>query len=118
MRTIRATCPLCTDEVDLRPGQITLHLVGSTSTDGNRYGFECPRCEVFVVKPAGANAVELLLEGGVELSTSRTAPWERAPVHPEGPPPGPAFTLDDVLGFHELLATPDWFSRLLDTHGR
>lgn len=116
MRTIRATCPLCTGQVDLRPAQITLHIAEVPNTGENRYGFECPRCQVFVVKPAGANAVELLLEGGVELSTAATAPWERPPsAHPEAPPSGPRFTRDDVLHLHDLLEREDWFEQLLAT---
>ena len=114
MRTIRATCPLCTDEVDLKPDQITLHLLEPGSPTGNRYGFECPRCEVFVVKPAGLNAVELLLEGGVELSTAAVAPWEARPSHPEDPPAGPALTHDDLIDLHLLLQTDDWFASLLE----
>jgi hypothetical protein len=118
MRTIRATCPLCTDEVDLRPGQITLHLVdqqSDASYHGSRYGFECPTCEVFVVKPAGANAVELLLEGGVSLSTDTVAPWEKAKAHPENPPAGAPFTADDVLDLHLLLQSEHWFDDLVAT---
>lgn len=114
MRTIRATCPLCTDEVDLTPQQVTLHLLDPESQTGNRYGFKCPRCEVFVVKPAGRSAVELLLEGGVELSTDRVAPWERTVSHPESPPDGPAFTWDDVLDLRLLLEHDDWFARLCE----
>lgn len=116
VKTIRATCPMCTDEVDLRPHEITLHLVDplrADRSDGNRYGFRCPSCEVFVVKPAGEHAIELLIEGGVELSTDPRAPWEQTPRHPEAPAPGPRFTRDDVLDLHLLLQEPGWFDQLL-----
>lgn len=117
MKTIRATCPLCSDEVDLRPHEITLHLVDpvlAPDADGSRYGFECPQCEVFVVKPAGQHAVELLIEGGVELCTDPVAPWDRqlATPHPESPPEGPPLTYDDLLDLHLALRDPDWFSEL------
>lgn len=114
MKTIRATCPMCTDEVDLRPHEITLHLVDPLRSEvtGNRYGFRCPSCEVFVVKPAGEHAIELLIEGGVELSTAPSAPWERAPGHPESPSEGPAFTHDDVLDLHLKLRDEHWFDEL------
>lgn len=119
MRQIRAVCPLCTDEVDLRPAAITLHVSSDASGGPHRYGFECPHCEVFVVKPAGSTAIRLLLEGGVELSTTDVAPWERAPSgHPEDPPGGAPFTPDDVLQLHELLASDDWFAQLQDTSER
>lgn len=116
MKTIRATCPMCTEEVDLRPHEITLHLVDPLRAghgDSNRYGFRCPACDVFVVKPAGEHAIELLIEGGVELSTEPRAPWEQQPVHPEEPTDGPAFTPDDVLDLHLKLQQPDWFDEVL-----
>lgn len=114
MRTIRAVCPFCTDEVDLRPRQITLHVAQIPTGAPNRYGFQCPQCDVFVVKHAGATAVELLLEGGVELSTGTVAPWERPTArHPEDPPAGPAFTREDLLRLHDLLEQDDWFDQLL-----
>lgn len=118
MKTIRATCPLCSDEVDLKPHEITLHIVDpvfTPTTNGSNYGFECPHCEVFVVKPAGQHAIELLIEGGVELCTDAVPPWEmpeRAP-HPEAPPPGPPLTHDDLLDLHLLLRRSDWFDELL-----
>lgn len=113
MRTIRAVCPLCSDEVDLRPAQITLH-VARIETGAPRYGFECPQCAVFVVKPAGTTAVELLLEGGVELSTAPRAPWDHTvPGHPESPPAGAPFTPRDLLRFDQLLERDDWFDELL-----
>jgi hypothetical protein len=115
VKTIRATCPMCTDEVDLRPQEITLHLVDplrALATDGNRYGFRCPSCEVFVVKPAGEHAIELLIEGGVELSTALDPPWDDAPVHPEQPDDGPPFTADDVLDLHLKLSEDGWFDEL------
>jgi hypothetical protein len=129
MRTIRATCPLCSDQVDLQPDEVTLHLVDAASQTRNRYGFRCPSCEVFVVKPAGTVAVELLLEGGVLVTEAEVAPWETelvggelavpaAPPHPEDPPTGPAFTPDDVLDLHALLQRDDWFDQLLDSVGK
>ncbi|MDX1619432.1 MAG: hypothetical protein R3320_00475 [Nitriliruptorales bacterium] len=117
MKTIRATCPLCTQEVDLRPHEITLHIVDAAHapiTDGSRYGFACPHCEVFVVKPAGQHAIELLIEGGVELCTEPVAPWEHTShtPHPESPPDGPPLTHDDLLDLHLALQRPGWFVEL------
>lgn len=114
MRTIRAVCPLCTGEIDLRPAEITLHVVEIPTGPPNRYGFECPDCQVFVVKPAGPAAVELLLEGGVVVATGDLAPWERPPsCHPEQPAPGPRINESDVHLMRDLLMRDDWFERLL-----
>lgn len=117
MTTLRAVCPACTDEVDLTPEQITLHLPDPAASHGSAYAFRCPACADLAVKPADARTVELLLLGEVRVHTGRTAPWERGLLpdggHPELPADGPAFTLDDVLALHELLETADWFDRLL-----
>jgi hypothetical protein len=34
-------------------------------------------------------------------------------LHPEDPPGGPAFTADDQLDLHQLLAGDTWFSEVL-----
>ena len=117
MTTIRATCPQCTDEVDLRPHEITLHIVDPILTpavEGGRYGFECPSCTRFVVRPAGEHAIALLVEGGVEICTDPVAPWDQdtAPPHPELPPDGPPLTHDDLLDLHLALQQPGWFAEL------
>lgn len=114
MKTIRALCPLCSDEVDLKPEDVTLHLAHPASGQRrSRYGFECPQCQVFVIKPAGDQAVDLLIEGGVELSTSAVAPWEAQPAHPEHATGGPTLTHDDLLDFHLLLEREDWFDDIV-----
>ncbi len=129
MRTIRAKCPSCTQEVDLRPTDITLHLtppetnvIGWSAEDpGSSYAFGCPVCGDLAVKPAGPRVIELLIEGGVEVSTEDTAPWQghRAsvaddrPPHPESPPAGAPLTYDDLLDLHLLLEEDSWYEQLL-----
>ena len=117
MTRIRATCPRCTDEVDLRPHEVTLHIVDPVLTPGEHhgsYGFDCPSCDNFVVRPAGEHAISLLIEGGVEICTDALPPWEQrtAPPHPESPPGGPPLTHDDLLDLHLALQRPDWFAEL------
>ena len=128
MRTIRAKCPSCTQEVDLRPADITLHLTAPAADEigwaveptGSSYAFGCPECGDLAVKPAGPRVIELLIEGGVEVSTDDEAPWQHAeaaqddrPPHPEDPPAGPTLTYDDLLDLHLLLEEDTWYEQLL-----
>lgn len=122
MTRIRATCPSC-GEVELRPDEIELRVVGfdpSDVRDGSTYRFDCPACCDEIAKPADSRIARLLTSGGVpvtcigdpELDAVVAAAMGRI-VHPEGIVLGPAFTTDDLLDFHELLQTRDWFEQLL-----
>lgn len=118
MATIRAVCTDCGDEVDLQPRQITLVVAEDVATEApsaGSYGFTCPECERYVVKPADERAIGLLMAGGVEPSrvggSVKTA--TRRPTHPESPPDGARFTYDDLLDFHLRLERDGWFDELL-----
>jgi len=109
MTTIRTTCPRC-GEVDLIPDDIELHILrmeGSIAT-GSTYVFACPTCEGVVRKPADARIAGLLTSGGVRVAGDRQVDVR----HPERPPVGAPFTLDDVIDFHRLLASDGWFGAL------
>jgi len=108
MTTIRATCPTC-GEVGLTPEEIELR-VDSTDSSASFYAFACPSCFGTVRKPADERVVRLLISGGVEVLDAE----------PAGPPPrrrserfdGPRISHDDLLDFHALLDTEDWFAQL------
>lgn len=104
MTTIKATCPQC-GEVDLTPEDIRL-TIGSSD---KRYGFSCPTCSDYIDKAADDRVVRLLLSGGV-LPTIVDVPAEVLE-----PRAGSPISLDDLLEFHELLATDDWFDALSST---
>lgn len=104
MTTIKATCPLC-GEIDLTPQDIKL-IIGSTD---KTYGFSCPMCSDYIEKAADDRVVRLLLSGGV-LPTIVDAPAEAREARSGSP-----ISLDDLLEFHELLATDDWFDTLKST---
>ncbi len=113
MTRIRASCPEC-GEVDLRPTDVTLHVVRYGEDDvaaGSSYRFACPDCDELVTKPADERIAQLLTTGGVEVEVAGAGRFE--PVHPEFPPQGPALTPDDLIDFHQLLETDDWFEQLL-----
>jgi predicted RNA-binding Zn-ribbon protein involved in translation (DUF1610 family) len=100
--TIKATCPQC-GEVDLTPEDIRL-TIGSAD---KRYGFSCPTCSDYIEKAADDRVVRLLLSGGV-LPVVSDVPAEVLEAKAGGSP----ISLDDLLEFHELLATEDWFDTL------
>ena len=105
--TIRTTCPSC-GEVDLIPDDIELHIVRSGAdavAAGSTYAFACPACAEVVTKPADERIARLLATGGVRVSIQSDA---LSAGHPESPPPGAAFTYDDLLDFHLLLSREDW----------
>ena len=108
MTRIRATGPLC-GEVDLRPHDIELEIVRDVLDeigDGSCYRFSCPTCTETVTKPADDRIAHLLTTGGVPIREAFAEP------HPEAPPAGAPLTLDDLIGFHRLLETDDWFRSL------
>lgn len=104
MTTIKASCPLC-GEVSLTADDILLR-IGATEVE-NTYGFDCPICTEFVEKPADERVIKLLLSGGVMPVVSNL------PAEVREKRSGPAITYDDILAFHELLKTDDWFEDLL-----
>lgn len=121
MTRIRATCPSC-GEVELRPDEIELHVVGADPDDvreGSSYRFDCPSCCDEVAKPADARIARLLTTGGVAVTCTGDPEIEAVVaaamgriLHPEGVVIGPELTTDDLLDFHQLLQTDDWFEDL------
>ena len=103
MTTIRATCPTC-GEVGLTPDEVELHVDPSGHRQAS-YCFDCPSCLELISKPADERIVRLLASGGVPVR--EWAPTRRLPA-------GPPLSFDDLLDFHALLQTDDWFDGLLD----
>jgi hypothetical protein len=74
---------------------------GPNRPDGPASGFTCPECRSEVSKPASRKTVALLLAAGVEPVDQEEAEAPVLPSADRSPDPGaPAFTLDDVIGFH------------------
>lgn len=103
MATIRATCGVCGD-VELTTADVTLRVCADNGT--GTYSFRCPCCTMAVVKPADTRTVDLLAVSGVPILT-----W-RLPAELFEPHAGPAVTHDDLLDFHQLLLSEDWFDTL------
>ena len=107
MTTIKATCPGC-GEVDLTADDILLRIGGGSFP--NSYGFSCPDCSEYIEKPADERIVRLLLSGGV------MPVLVHVPAEALEPRSGPPIGYDDILAFHEILESDDWFQELLGPH--
>ena len=105
MTTIKATCHSC-GEVELAPEDILLRI--GTGNGSNSYGFSCPTCAEFVEKPADERVVRLLLSGGV-MPMLQHVPGEMLETKS-----GPTITHNDLLEFHQLLESDDWFAALTE----
>jgi len=103
--TIRANCPSCGD-VQLRAGDLTVR-VCSDDEQGS-YCFQCPTCAQAVAKDASRRIVDLLVSSGVRMEV-----W-RLPAELTEPRVGPTLQPDDLLDFHLMLESDDWFSELQD----
>lgn len=116
MTRIRATCPDC-GEVDLAANDVVLRVEADVGDTATSYRFDCPDCDVTVVKPADHRVSRLLAAGGVSVEHVGMATLELALarlVREARPVPAP-FAPDDLLDFHELLASHDCLTQLLGT---
>lgn len=103
---IRASCAECGD-VELRVDDV--HVRVCADDNAGTYVFQCPRCDVTVVKDAETRVVDLLLASGVSMTM-----WALPAELCEPRRGGPAFTHDDLLDFHDALEDDSWFDRLLE----
>lgn len=97
MIMITTHCPTCgditltADAIQLRAGPDAFYVFG------------CPQCQRRVRNPVDDRVVRLLESAGATRLTGAG----------EASVEAPAFTYDDLLDLHDLLATEDWFSALL-----
>jgi len=106
MALIRATCNECGD-VELRSRDLQVRICTDTST--STYLFRCPVCRMTEVKNADDQIVDILAAAGVKC-----VEW-RLPQEMTERPVGEAITHDDVLDFHDLLASDAWYASLAET---
>jgi hypothetical protein len=102
MSTIRTLCPRCMSTVDLDPPEILLIAVPSAAATGS-YAYHCGACQHVTAAPVSHAAFVVLLTAGVQVqSADSTPPPEQAPL-----------CMDDLIEFHRLLTTADWFTQLV-----
>jgi hypothetical protein len=102
MALIRATCSDCGD-VELRSRDLRVRTC--SDTDEATYLFRCPVCRMIEVRPAESHVVDV---AGSRCRQRVLA----APAELNERKGGEAISHDDVLDFHDLLSTPDWFITL------
>lgn len=105
MATIRASCPDCGD-VELTTADVTVRVCAEDRSGS--YAFRCPECAMTVSKAAEQRIVDLLVSSGVRIEH-----WS-LPLELRERPMGPPLTHDDLLAFHELLESEDWFATVSD----
>lgn len=99
MAFIRATCNDCGD-VELRSPD--LHVRVCAETHAATYHFRCPTCHMVEVRTAEPDVVDVLVSAGVHLTE-----WH-LPAELVERPSGEPITHDDLLDFHEMLASGAW----------
>ena len=106
MPAIRTMCPYCISPVGLDPPEILL-LPPPTPAASGSYAYHCRSCQRVTVAAVSPDAFALLVTAGVQVQGS-------APPHPS--PPVHPLTVDDLIDFHRLLDTQDWFTQLQHLH--
>jgi len=101
---IKASCQECGD-VELGVDELRVRVC--TADTQSSYVFRCPTCQMSVSKPAEQRIVDLLVASGVELVEWRL-PAELFEQHD-----GEAITHDDLIDFHRVLQTDDWFETVV-----
>jgi uncharacterized protein YlaI len=107
--TIRASCPTCGD-VELTIPDVTVRVCAADNR--GTYTFRCPDCHGAVAKDAEARIVDLLVSSGVRLEV-----WQ-LPAEMFELKSGDPIDHDDLLDFHALLQSGEWFERLLEATRR
>lgn len=106
---IKASCHDCGD-VELTVDDVQVR-VCSEGEQGS-YVFQCPSCQMSVVKAAEPRIVDLLVASGVELTVWRL-PSELFEAHDGAP-----ITHDDLIDFHRLLQGDEWFDDVVALRSR
>jgi hypothetical protein len=101
---IKASCQDCGD-VELGVGDVRVRVCAEG--EQGSYVFRCPACQMSVVKPAERRIVDLLVASGVALE-EWDLPAEMFELHHGRP-----ITHDDLIDFHRLLQTDDWYDVLV-----
>ena len=111
MTTVRIQCPRCGALVQI-PIDALLVTIAADEDDALLAGhvtWLCAACADVAAAPVGWRSLLTLLTEGASLLDED---GDDLPLHPESPADGPAFTPDDQLELHQLLATDSWFDAL------
>ncbi len=113
MIEIQSTCAYCGTELTLAPAELLLlvpaELHGERSA---RLLHGCLECRATTVRLVDRRLAAILMAKDVPSLPDLELEPAEAP-HPENPPDGQAWSADDLIELHDLLATDDWFETLL-----
>lgn len=113
MAIIRVTCPSC-GQIELHSDHVELVSIPGRpiDRDNTHYTFTCTVCDTIVRRPADRITATVLTSAGVRMRAPRHPVLLGRTAHPEDPPDGPPFDLDDLLDLHLLLEDDGWFDAL------
>ena len=103
MSSVRTMCPHCIAPLELEPAEILVVATPTAGTNGS-YPYFCRTCERVTVAAVSPAAFRVLVIAGATLP--------RCEPEPRPVPSARRLTVDDLIDFHELLNSPDWFTRL------
>ena len=103
MSSIRTMCPSCISPVYLDPPEILLLPEPPPAASGS-YAYYCYSCERVTVAAVSPDAFALLVTAGVQIQHSEPPTPRSTPAR--------LFTVDDLIDFHHLLNTRDWFRQV------
>lgn len=112
MSRIETTCPSCYARITLPTSDV---LVWTAPTGMPLLVLVCPRCAGPTAQPMSDQQADALSVLGASVDGANVDPGDGQPGgYPERrpDPAAPTLTRADLLEFHELLDTHDWFDRV------
>lgn len=113
MTEISIDCPRCGTSAAVPDAALLVTIAGDDAAPelAGHVAWLCATCADLVTVPIGWAALLTLVTAGAALLDEEGG-GESLPPHPERPVAGPAFTPDDLLELHELLASDAWFEAI------
>ncbi len=111
MSLVETTCPRCQVAVLVPADEIRAWC----TPRGAYFAFVCPQCNDPAANPMSPRHLAALRRIGTPIVPDADD-TQLETVAPERflEPEAPALAWDDLIEFHDLLQTPDWFERLVD----
>ena len=110
MTMMKGSCPQCGSDCTVPVEAVAVRLIDEPVLSAEATWI-CLGCGQLVAAPTGLVLFVALVDAGAWL-IPQSVPLA-PPAHPENPPPGPRFDLDDVIAMHEALLDDSWFSTLI-----
>jgi hypothetical protein len=115
MNVATIECSRCGSLAQVQMSTLLVEVDGPEPTDdriGGTVVWICQTCVDLVAIPIAWAVLLSLVAAGAHLVEEHLE-VDVLPAHPEHPPPGPAFTSDDLLDLYVSLTEPDWLDQLM-----